>query len=104
MLFTLIDTEDCVQRYVRDGKAICVTTRVTIIDPAEIWFADLEAAVLAVARQNDEGEWEIDDDPLFGSFWGKASLQELVSEVAQWCNDQGVSVTDTVIRAYELAS
>ena len=102
MKLTITDTEEKRQRYVMDdGKSILILTRIIIADPSEIFFTDIEDEVERTAIKREEG-WGIIEHPIFGDF-SADTKDELMSDLAQWLNDQGISVTDTVIRAYELS-
>ena len=100
MHLTLTDTEEIRTRRIIGGKSICVIVRVVVADPSEIPLTAIEDEVERCAVCAD-GEWEIQNHALLGWF-SATDKASLVDDIAGWLNDQGVSVVDTIIRAYEL--
>lgn len=100
MNLTITDTEEMLKRYVIDGKSILIITRIVIAEPAEICLSEIEDEVQRCAVYN-RGDWEIQDHPVLGDLMA-TDKTALASDIAQWLNEHGVSVTDMVIRAYEI--
>ncbi len=89
----LTELEETSIRTVANGKAITVTTRVIVAEPSELTWEEVYDLVQQGAKETADGEWALDNHPIFGTFSGTASLEDLTSDVAHWLNAHGVSVS-----------
>ncbi len=89
----LTELEETSIRTVANGKAITVTTRVIVAEPSELTWEEVYDLVQHGAKKTADGEWALDNHPIFGTFSGTPSVEDLTAEVVHWLNEQGVSVT-----------
>lgn len=97
------ETPETVTRTVVGGMAIVQRTSVTIARPAQITWLDLAAYITEIAippPARHSEEWTILAHPLLGDFTAP-TLANLLEDVATWLHEQGFSLLDDEIHAWE---
>lgn len=99
-MFKIDAIEDSDLRVVHRRAAIRIRTSITVVTPASCTWDELRRWVASKAVWNsDTEEWDLEDEEI-GQFdsMGDKDIQSLVSEVANWLHEQGVSFDSPAYR------